>query len=212
MEVNNAKHLRAAYRDITSLKVLDETLKEAAKETKAGTWIIDEVNIIYEMIVTDICETERILDLSELGFGKGWSAAKKRFREYIRRFLALPGGHIFTAHEEEKQAQTRNNRSVSKSEARLSKEANRVMEECTHSWFVMNFDADGNRYLQIKGDDYVKAGHGFEGRFTLIEDGKIPLGNSPEQGYRNFVAAWNNEPIKKVVTGKKPTFKVKTNA
>lgn len=196
MEVGNARHLECAYEDVGDLTTLDHILKVASKEKEPATWIVDEVNIIYDMIVEHICKAEGVADLMELAYGKGWSRAKQMFNGFIRRIQNLPGGHIYTGHEEEKTSKTRGGREVTKSEARVSKETNRVMEAYTTMWASMNFDAEGHRYLQIVGDDYVKAGHGFsEKHFKLVEDGKIPLGNSPEEAYRNFIKAWNNEPI-----------------
>lgn len=207
MEVGNARHLHCAYEDVGSLADLDKLLKIAEKETQPATWIVDEVNIIYDMIVEQICKAEGVPDLMELGYGKGWSRAKQIFNGYIRRIQNLPGGHIYTGHEEEKTSKTRNGREVTKSEARVSKECNRVMDAYTTMWASMNFDSEGNRYLQIVGDDYVKAGHGFGGsHFKLVEDGKIPLGNTAEQAYINFIKAWNNEPIM-VSSSKAPTQK-----
>lgn len=197
-EVGNAKHLKCAHRDITSLDELDKVLGLAEKESRTGvknTWIFDEIGILYDMILEDVCQSNGVNDPGEIGFGKGWFNIKRKFRAYLLRFQALNGGKIYTGHEEEKTSSTRTNRSVTKSEARLSKEGNRVMEEITHMWLVMNFDSKGNRYLQIKGDDYIKAGHGFEDRFALIEDGKIPLGKNVHEAYQNFLKAWNNQPI-----------------
>ena len=196
-EVGNAKHLTARYIDIPNLKVLHE-IKKALLEEKDSykTLIIDEINILYELIMTKVCKENGVMDPQEIGFARGWNAIRREFEDWIRFFQSLGVGVIYTGHNIIKTVTTKQRQEISSLEAKLSKAVNEIMERYVHMWFCMLYDNNNNRVLQIEGDGFVKAGHGFGvSHFTKVVEGQIPLGHSPQLGFRNFMAAWNNQAI-----------------
>jgi len=202
-ETGNAKHLAARYIDIPDLKTLNEVKKALLEEKDSyKTLIIDEVNIIYELIMIRICKEHGIMDLQEIGFARGWNAVRREFEGWIRFFQSLDAGVIYTGHNLIKTVTTKTKQEISSLESKLNKAVGEIMDRYVHMWFCMLFDQNNNRVLQIEGDGFVKAGHGFSGsHFQHVIEGQIPLGHSPQLGYNNFIKAWNNQPI---VTTQKP--------
>lgn len=211
-ECGNAKHINANYEDIPDLATFTTILKDLENSPDyASTVICDEINILYEMLVQDICKTEGILDPQELPFGRGWGAIGRKFRAFINRLQSLPSGNIYTGHSEVKEITTRQGRKINKLEAALMGQPNKIMERITHGWFAMQFDKGSERYLYIEGDDFIKAAHGFKDNFQTITEGKIPLGNSPQQGFTNFTSAWANRLILNTSTRKVQNQKPQKN-
>lgn len=202
-ETGNAKHLNARYIDIPDLKTLNEAKKMLLENKgKYKTLVIDEINILYELIMMKICKDNGIMDLQEIGFGRGWNAVRREFEGWIRFFQSLDVGVIYTGHNLVKTVQTKQRQEISSLESKLNKAVNEIMERYVHMWFCMLFDSNNNRILQVEGDGYVKAGHGLkEQHFQKVIEGQIPLGHSPQLAFRNFMLAWNNQPI---VTTQKP--------
>ncbi len=193
-ECGNARHLEANYEDVTSLRVFDNFLKELeANPGYCKTLILDEITILYNMIWQALLKTEGIEDPAELSHGKGWGRIGKKFDSYINRICALKCGIIFTGHSEMKEVELRSGRKIAKLEAAIGGRTNKTMDRITHLWGVMQFAEDRSRQLYIVGSEAIKAGHGFDKRhFKNVKEGYIDLGNSPEEGYKNFIDAWNN--------------------
>ena len=200
-EAGNAKHLECTYADVSDLKTFEKLLKEAENTPWLKTLVLDEITYLYDMIMNDICEKEDVMDLIEIGYGRGWGMVKRIFQEYLRRIQGIGCGVIYTAHTEIKTIKTRQSREVSKIEANLAKQVGKDMDRLVHIWAVMQFGEESRRIMHIEGDDLLKAGHGFKGQcFKHVEKGTIFLGNSAKEAYRNFMDAWNNKPIQEEVS------------
>ena len=98
----------------------------------------------------------------------------------------------------------------------MSKQALAVIEPMVDIYAYFHFDAQGNRQIQIVGDELIAAGHrlGDElGRFQYTDGShihEIPMGKNGDTAYVNFIDAFNNElgsGGKKKVTKKKVTKK-----
>lgn len=199
-EVGNASHLEANWQDVPTLKVFKETLVELEKNpTYCKVLILDEINVLYTMIMNKLCKEEAVLDPQSLGFGRGWGAIGREWDDYIRRIQALPVLKIYTGHSELKEVKTRDDRKVTRLTGALGGRVSKSMDALSHIYGVMDFNKDGSRYIQVVGDDLVTAGHGFQGtHFKNIENGRIELGSTPEEGYKKFIAAWNNDGVSPV--------------
>jgi hypothetical protein len=205
-EIGNAKHVRGNWEDIPSLKVFEIRLSELEKQKEGDrnkycdVIAIDGIQILYEMICQNIQDIEDVWDLGQIPHGRGWGAADRKFKGYLTRIQSLGAGVIYTGHTAvSKDIQTREGNTINKLEAGLGASPARNMDRIVHCWFVMLFSKDGGRELIISGDTTLKACNKLlnigEGHFKLIKDRKVPLGNSPQEGYTNFQKAWNNIPI-----------------
>jgi len=196
-EPGNSKALPVKQIDITDWRTTLDVIDLLEKNPLyADTIIIDDIPSMYMYARNYICNRMKIDYPDALAQGKGWNMVNVEFNTVINRIQALPSEKIYTAHSEVKQADTRTGRSVATLETKMGRGADTIMDaKCQIVGFIMYNDKK-QRILVIEGDDYiVKAGQGLPNHF-LDEEGtrlkEIPLGNSPKEGYENFVAAFNN--------------------
>lgn len=183
------------------------------KDTFFKTVVIDTADYAYEYCMEHVCKELVIDHPSDEGYGKGWNAVKTEFTKQISKLLHSGKGVIFISHSKEQEIKSRSGGSYDKITSSMSKQAKDVLEGLVDIW--VNYSYDGNRrFLYIQGNDSIDAGHRLKDNFKYA-DGKpidrIPMGNSPEESYRNFIAAFNNDlasvKTKKPVNKKKLTLK-----
>jgi len=77
----------------------------------------------------------------------------------------------------------------------MPKQGREIIEGLVDIWCYFGYDGN-RRLLTIIGDDHISAGHRFAERFRTPKGRvirAIDMGRSAEEGYENFVAAWNNK-------------------
>lgn len=195
-EPGNAAHLDCNYEDIYEWDAFVSYIDLLEQNPNyCKTIIIDELAVAYELLTLKIRKELKLADTEPLGY-TGWGAAKIRFHEVIKRIQNLKPGAIYTAHTKIKTVELRTGKEVSKLETSLSDQAAGFMDNYTVFWGVMLFENEGKRVIQIQGDTFIKASNGFPDHF-LRRDGtrmdKIPMGNSPQEAYSNFLRAFNND-------------------
>lgn len=198
-ECGNASHIKCNYVDIPNLNVFLGLLKEAqAGLNGIKTIILDEVNILYKMLVNKLCKDANVLDPMDLGWGKGYKRINDDFDRYLNILQSLDCGIIYTSHSELREISLRSGRKIERLCPRTGKHVRDFCYDINSQLCgVMMFDENRNRIMQVVGDDYIEAGHGFTSmdRFLTVQNGFIPLGSSPSQAYQNFQKAWNNETL-----------------
>ncbi len=172
-------------RGYTKLFISDDRFK---------TGIVDTADIAYELCMAYVCKNMVIDHPSDEGYGKGWNAVRKEFQSWVMELLGSGKGVIFISHMKDSEFKTRKGDSFNKVGASMAGQAADVIEGLVDIWG--NYTYDGKkRYLIIGGSDEVDAGNRVEGHF-LDTDGqpldRIPMGNSPKEAFRNFMAAFNN--------------------
>lgn len=178
--------------------------------------IIDTIDLAYKACFDGTCKKMGIEHPSDESYGKGWEAVKNEFTKWIMmRMMAAKGkGLVMLSHEHIVGIKSRSGMEVTRIEPSMPKQAKEIVDAAVDIWGYYTYDGV-KRVLQIQGDDVISAGHRCEGRF-LWPDGEpiryIPMGNSPEQSFKNFEAAFYNKlprekgGAKKVsVPGSKPT-------
>jgi hypothetical protein len=132
---------------------------------------------------------------SEEEWGKGWAAIRNEYEGWIDRISHTGKGIILISHTQEKEVKKRNGESYARIMASLPKQGHDIITGLVDIWCYFQYDGD-RRILTIIGDDHISAGHRFAERFRT-PDGRairhIDMGRSPEDGYKNFVKAWNNK-------------------
>lgn len=197
MEPGNATHLDANYEDIHSYEQAVAFITELEKQPNyCKTLVIDEIQILYDLTVEQV-RKEQKLDMDEKFQFDQWRVTASYFRDLIFRIQKLPMGRIYTAHLEEKEAETRSGKKFNRLEPRLSGQCNRVMENLIKMCGTIIIGPQGNRLMQIERDEYVEAYNCFQNNFINPLTNKklthIPLGDSPQQAYNNFIQAFNNQ-------------------
>lgn len=132
---------------------------------------------------------------SEEEWGKGWAAIRNEYENWIDRISHTGKGIILISHTQEKEVKKRNGESYDRVMATLPRQGRDIIEGLVDIWCYFQYDGD-RRILTIIGDDHVSAGHRFAERFRT-PDGRairhIDMGRSPEDGYKNFLRAWQNK-------------------
>lgn len=156
--------------------------------------VIDTADYSYEYCFDYQCKKMVIDHPSDEAWGKGWKAIKKEYASEINKLLHSGKGVIFISHAREEEIKKRGGETSNRTASTLSGQAKELLEGLVDIWAFYTYEGD-QRVLIIQGDDYIDAGHRVEGRF-LYSDGtpirRIQMGNSKEEAYENFVAAFEN--------------------
>jgi hypothetical protein len=189
------KALRVYPVIIDDWRKFKQAVRALRKDKTFNTVVVDIVDKLYPMCEDYTCERLVINDLSEEDWGKGWRENRKEFERAFDLLLNSGKGVIFISHAQEQEVETRDGKKYDRMMPTMHKRMRDLVEGSVDIWAYYTYDKQ-RRVLQILGDDHVSAGHRLEGRF-LTPDGRpirrIDMGTSPKQGYKNVVAAFNNE-------------------
>lgn len=165
------------------------------KDKKFKNVIIDTADFMYEMCSEYVCKKLVIDHPSDEGWGKGWKAVKKELATEIMKLLHSGKGVILISHSREEEIKKKEGDAYNRTSSTLSGQAKELLEGLVDIWSYYTYEGS-KRVLYIQGDDYIDAGHRLEGRF-IYPDGtpirKIPMGDSKEEAYENFVSAFENK-------------------
>lgn len=162
---------------------------------KYKTLVIDTGSLAYERCMRYVCEVENMSHPSDEKWGKGWDFVKKEFSDQLIRVMSLGMGTVTIVHSIEKDIETKSGNTYTRIVPQLTGQA--------ESYFAGPIDICGyyhyvgtERWLQIRGDDFVEAKCRAEENFIALDGNPvymIPMGTSPDESYENFVSAFNNE-------------------
>lgn len=183
---------------MTSWKKFTRYVQLLSKDKTFGTVVIDTADYAYDDCLTEKCAEMGIDHPADAGYGKGWNAVKTEFTKQIRLLLHSGKGVIFISHQKEVEVEERDGKLYDKTTNTLSGQAREVIEGLVDIW--ANYDYEGNeRVLTILGSKEVDAGHRLKERFKYTDGTrvrKISMGKSEEEGYQNFLNAFNNTLVK----------------
>ena len=160
--------------------------------------VIDTGEIAYERCLEWVCEKMAIDHPSDEEYGKGWQAVKKEFNLQVLELNNSGLGIIVNSHEKIIKVQGRRD-DISRIQPSLSAQALSVIEAMVDVFAYFRYDDDGNRVIQIVGDEIVSAGHrlGDDANRFKYADGSpihtIPMGKNAGEAYKNMISAFNNE-------------------
>lgn len=205
-EPKNSIALPYRQTDVIKWPDLLEVIKLLAVNPKyCDVKVIDDVPSFYNMCLNYICNKHAFEHPSDLGYGKGWNFLWFEYEKQFKVLQALPGGIIYTAHTEMKEYEKRTGGKFNRLETSMSGQANKLMDALVQLWMVMDYNKEGERIITVRGNDFIKAGCGLQGRF-LYPDGseinEIPLGKSAEEGWSNIVKGFHNILEKPIVKPK----------
>lgn len=174
------------------------TFKKAVTKLRTDkrfkTIVIDTVDLAFKAADAYACSKLAIEDPADEEWGKGWRAIRKEFERQIHRLISAGKGVIFISHAMEREIRTRRGSSSHRVVSTMPRQAAEIIEGLVDVWAYFSYDGD-DRVLVVGGDEDVSAGHRLNGRFLWngAPVKKIPMGESAEQGYKNFVDAFNND-------------------
>lgn len=172
---------------------LNDTLEE--KEHKYKTICVDTGSIAYEKCQEYVCVKNEFEHPSDEAYGKGWKKLSDEFTSQMTKIMMHGTGFVVLAHGKEKEITTASGR---KFQCICPNMANGADQFFTATMDVIGYYFyEGNqRWLQIRGDDYIVAGCRPEKNFIAL-DGfpihKIPMGKNADEAYKNLVKAFQNK-------------------
>lgn len=157
--------------------------------------VVDGADIWYRRCQDYICKKLVIDHPSEEKWGKGWDLLKSTFAKAVDRLLALPGGCWFISHSEWQEVETRRGDKVQKLNPLIKAGGQDILVGRVDAWFAYDYVGE-ERVLVVRGDEVTGAGHRIKGHFETPA-GKavreIPMGETEEEAWANFLKAFNNE-------------------
>lgn len=206
------KALSIRKKQVTSWEAVEGYLRSAQKADpkKFGPLILDTAEGLYGIAWDHFLAKLEIEHPSDLDYGKGWDAVGSPFRRVLKKYVSLRDiGTVLISHAKRGDRKLASGDVVEDIHPNLS---GRPLEEVAGMVDVIGYYhfRRGSRVLQIRGDDEVMAGCRLEENF-LYDDGSpikyIPMGESKQEAYGNFLAAFNNELTKPVERKKKTKLK-----
>ena len=104
-------------------------------------------------------------------------------------------GIIFISHDKIEVIRRASGIEVSKITSTLTGQASGVISPLVDIIAYYSYSDSGKRQLYVKGDDLIVSGNRLRSHFTKTKI--IPMGDSEEESYINFLKAFNNEEVKR---------------
>jgi hypothetical protein len=177
-------------------------LLEKDKSDKFKTIILDTVDIAYEHCYNEICRIKKINSPRDIDdFGATWGEIKGLFQKVVIRLLNTGRGIIFISHDTEREIELRGGNKVDRVQPTMSNQAMSVIEAIVD--IICNYRYEGTRrFIQLDGSQTVVAGCRLEEHFVR-KGGQprttgdriitIPMGNTSQEAYDNFIKAFDND-------------------
>ena len=180
--------------EFTDWGTFKKAITKIRSDKRFDTIVIDTVDLAFKAAERYACAKLAIDDPADEEWGKGWRAIRKEFEQQIHRLLSAGKGVIFISHAMEREIKTRRGSSSHRVVSTMPRQAAAILEGLVDIWACFTYDGE-KRTLIIGGDEDVSAGHRLDDRFKWRgeEIRKIPMGSSAEEGYENFVDAFNNK-------------------
>jgi hypothetical protein len=140
------------------------------------------------------CRELGIEDLADAEWGKGFSANRKRFDDYITQLSQLPKGLILISHAMEQTVRQREGPEFDRVMPTMAKQARETIEPLIDIWGCYQY-LGRRRVLTVVGDEHIAAGHRFLERFRTPDGDRlrhISMGRSGEEAWTHFTEAFHN--------------------
>jgi hypothetical protein len=157
--------------------------------------VIDVGPTAYDRCLEWVCSDMGIKHPSDESWGKGWKAVSDEFKKFHLDLLAADLGLVVLAHDHIREVTPEGRETFNQIYPKMASGAedfySGVIDIIAYYRYVGR-----DRWLQIRGDDYVLAGCRCEQNF-LTPSGQrvvnVPMGDSADEAYENLAKAFNNE-------------------
>jgi len=181
---------------VTSWGDCEAYLEQLKQSKQYKTVIVDTVDMAYQFAFDKICQKYKIKSPTEQNdYGMTWGEIKSLFRAWVLGLLSLGRGVIFVSHDKEKEVELRDGNTVEQIRPTLSNQGMEIVEALVDIIASYQYQKQERR-LYVTGSQYLVGGSRLKTRFKDTSGNRleyVPMGNSEEDGYRNFVAAFNNK-------------------
>lgn len=168
---------------------------------------IDTIDLCYNAALAYVCKREAIEHPQDLPYGKGWKLVSREFCSVINKLAQSGLGIVFISHATEREFQERTGGKYDKIVPSMPGQAKDFISGIADA--IVYYGYYGNeRLITVRGSDAIESGHRMEENFWIASEGKkpfekrdivngrvhsIPVGNSAQEAYDNFIRAFNNE-------------------
>lgn len=196
------KALRVYSVDVEDWKDFEacmDELDEAGDQYR--TVVVDTVDLMYEMVFQHICK-KKIIDhpQDENDYGRTWKDIRLLFRKAIGRLLKSPRGTIFISHDTEVDMDGPEGK-YQRTQPTMARQAMEEVEGVVDVIAYYGYVGD-ERVLRVRGTQNLMAGSRLREHFNtkggppVVE---VSMGDSPQEGYENFIKAFDNKLTKPVI-------------
>ena len=164
---------------------------------KYKTVVIDRADLMYVQCMIEVCNRLGIDHPQDLGFGKGWSAVRREFQAAVSTIMGIVPTR-WIAHSALREKEARDGQKIDRFGPDFPSQADSVLTGLMDITGAYTYGGESGRerILIISGDETMVAGHRISGHF-LTPKGRhvieIPMGESSDEAYANFMRAFNNE-------------------
>ena len=168
----------------------------ACRDGRYSAICIDTIDQAYRLAFKYICDREGIRHPQESEWGKAWGFITDEMIALIEMIaLDYDLGLFMLSHTASKTIE-RFDGEIEVFQASLGGKTGEYITGAVAFWAYYGYKGKQRR-LWLAGSDGLDAGTRFENNFLDAETNEpleyIPMGNSPDEAYENFTAAFNNE-------------------
>jgi len=199
-EVGNARHITGNWEDIHNWEEFISIVNLLeSNPTYCKTFILDGINTLdyYALLASrKYFKMDEVEEISEKDRYAFWGYKKLLIKKTLQRIRALPITLGFTAHTEVTTVVDLKGRNISKLQTNITGQMKEIFDEMNIAvWGVLHRGTDNQVLMQIVEDSFVMANHKLSSHFRWngYQIKIIPLGFTPEEGFRNFNLAFNNQ-------------------
>lgn len=152
LSVYGGDHVHKDWEDIR-----DTVRNLCTKDHQFETVVFDTIDNAFELCSRYVCKKEGIEHESDLGFGKGWSAVKKEFKQIIDALANRGFGIVFLSHVKTEEREQRGIKRPYINNS-LPASAKTYINGLCDFIFYCFIDDDGNRLMRTKSNINTDAG------------------------------------------------------
>jgi len=157
---------------------------------------VDPLPLFYERSMAYTC---RVKGFDHPGgqndYGQSWNHVKRDFNNALLPILDLPMGCIFHAHETEAEIETRDGTKFTIVRPDGGSQVKEFIDANIENIWYYHLRGK-ERFLQVRGDDYVQACTAWTDKFYTPDGDQIfaiPMGKSSAEGFKNLQRAFDNK-------------------
>lgn len=178
--------------DITSWKQFCEIVSELKRVKKYQTVVIDTLAIAYDLCLQHVSKENDVTHPADIPY-RGWDMLDREFNAQLNKLTNTGRGTILICHADDKEIEQFDGSMKSMVAPKLPKQALRFTDRAVDLICYYAYDAEGKRYIRVKATEEIVAKNRIDGHFNGIS--KFSAGDTPEDCYRNFLAAFNNQKV-----------------
>ena len=191
------KGLTIKRRQIGKWEEFQEYVKLVLASEQFRTIVIDTVDLAYESCTNFVVAEAGEDNINEgtLAYGRGTDRVDAEFKKQILSITATGRGVVFISHATDKEFAEATGGTYSKIIPSMKEKARRFINGFADIIAYYGYFGD-ERFLVVKGSDRVDAGHRIPAHFNTVKGepiNAIPMGDSPAEGYENYLQAYANK-------------------